>query len=649
MTDSRDGAQGGLRPFLLSDLSRSELWDALRRERGYDTDVAATIWDGQANLRWSLEQLANETLDRAGLDIDVRAYLLAFPADDSKAEPVIEPPRGHFDRSKLTTVMRLAAKRHKREVKEVLASEEDGHVGPDGRIEIDELPTYLAALESRTRRRTLAEKLAAARRSPDWTFYVGLGVIIDDQQVFPVLGVPREAWQELPKLRDDAGDEFLTARSFQEAMITSVLDAASRELDRRSPGDSVKADPDAILRLAADLFVSSVVAQTGQQLAFGALQAFDAVSAQPYEGRAGTGSVMLVQPGHPDIDAAIQLEHPVPIGRTRAFRKVLEMSDPSTHLLCDGREVFAVGTIAGDATRTDHRFTVIIAGNGSWELWDGDTPYLRVDNGVPSMPRERLDEEEFEHTVDRVFPEISDRNGRYLWRIAQACATQAHGTMLVVHPEADAETDRLQPQGYAIRPARLAGSALAAATGIDGAVLVSPDGRCHGVGVILDGVATGTGDPSRGARYNSAIRYLAGAGKGAMVIIVSEDGKIDLLPKTKRRVRRATVQKAVDRLVAASAEGEEIEAFARADRAVERIEFYLNQEQCDLVNEAREAVEGRAWGEDRLRRQFIPIAPDPAMDDSYFVDRAQAEAAEEAAEVAARAASKADASTDATD
>lgn len=583
------------------------------------------MWDGQASFRWSLEQLANETLDRAGMDLDVRAYLFAFPADDSEAEPRIEPARGHFDRSKLTTVMRLAAKRHKREKKAVLADEQNGAYGPDGRVDAEELPTYLAALESRTRRRTLAEKLAVARRSPDWVFYVGLGVTLGSQQVFPVVGLPREAWQELPALRDDAEDEFLTARSFQEAVVTAVLDAASRELDRQTPGDAVKADPDAILRLAADQFVSAVVARTGQPMAYGALQAFDAVSAQPYEGRAGTGSILLVGQDHPDVDTTIRLEHPVPIGRTRAFRKVLEMSDPALHLLCDGRDVYALGAIGGEATRTDHRFTVTIAGNGSWELFDGGVSYLRVDNGIPSMPRERLDEEEFEHTVDRVFPAISDRNGRYLWRIAQACAGQAHGTMLVVHPDADAETDRLQPQGYAIKPVRLTGAALAAATGIDGAVLVSPDGRCHGVGVILDGVATGTGDPSRGARYNSAIRYLAGAGKGAMVIIVSEDGKIDLLPKTKRRVRRATVQRAVDRLVAASAEGEELESFVRADRAVERIEFYLNQEQCDAVNDAREAVEGRAWGEDRLRRQFIPIAPDPAMDDSYFVDRQKVE------------------------
>ena len=61
-------------------------------------------------------------------------------------------------------------------------------------------------------------------------------------------------------------------------------------------------------------------------------------------------------------------------------------------------------------------------------------------------------------------------------------------------------------------------------------------GRVPGhVGVILDGAATGTGDISRGARYNSAIRYLAGRGKGSMVIIVSEEKPTRMRANAKRK------------------------------------------------------------------------------------------------------------------
>ncbi|GAA4896292.1 diadenylate cyclase [Tessaracoccus lubricantis] len=563
------------------------------------------LWEGQARFRRSLEQVANDVLDAAGVDIDPRAFLVALPISPD-GDVLVEPQRGHFDRTILKQASTLATRRLNKLVR-------------DGELD-DDSQAHLAALESRTRRRVVADKLDAAARATGRVHFVGLGVRIGEHLAFPVLALHADPWQELPQLPDDADDAFLTARSFQEAVVTTVLDVASRELDRQSPGQVVRADTEAVLRAAADSFVSAVVARTGQDHAFGAMQAFDAVAATRYEGRAGKGTLVLAPAADDTVTRIITLEHPVPIGRTRGLRKILELSGPGLHLLCDGREVYGLGTFDNGAR--GHTFGVRISGDGSWELWDDDVPFLRVDNGIPVMPRDLLDEDEFAITVERVFPNVSARNARILWRVAVACSQQAHGTMLVVHPEADREAARLLPQAYAITPTRLSDRALEAATSIDGAVLVSPDGRCHAVGVILDGLATGTGDPARGARFSSAIRYLAGAGKGAMVIIVSEDGRIDLLPKSKRRVRRATVQRAVDRLVTTAAEGEDPEAFTRADRAVEKIEFYLNQEQCDAVNAAREAVESREWGEARVRRQYIPIAPDPAMDDSYFVDRA---------------------------
>ena len=573
-----------------------------------DPTVNAELWEGQATYRRSLEQVANDVLDAAGTGLDARAFVVGIPLDRD-AGVVVEPARGHFDRAIVAQSTHLGTRRFNKLLRDDDATAENS-------------PTYLAALEARTRRRAVADKLDAAARAGGRIHFVGVGVTIGDHTVFPVLALQEDQWKELPQLPDDAGDDFLTARSFQEAVINSVLDVASRELDRQIPGSLVRIDPEFVLRSAADLFVSAVVARTGQELAFGALQAFDAVSAQPYEGRAGKGSLLLASRGGEGIKTVMSLEHPVPIGRAQSLRKVLELSAGDLHLLCDGREVYGLGKLEEGSTR-EHTFVARISGNGSWELWDGDVPFLRVDNGVAAMPRELLDEDEFSVTVDRVFPEVSARNARYLWQIARAALQQPHGTMLVVHPEAESEAQRLLPQAYAITPSRLGPEALSAATGIDGAVLVSPDGKCHAVGVILDGLATGTGDPSRGSRFSSAIRYLAGAGRGAMVIIVSEDGKIDLLPKTKRRVRRATVQRAVDRLVAAASDGEDGDRFLRADRAVEAIEFYLNQDQCDAVNAAREEVEGRQWDQARVRRQYVPIAPDPAMDDSYFVDRAQ--------------------------
>ncbi|HSO70553.1 MAG TPA: hypothetical protein VLQ67_13060, partial [Arachnia sp.] len=229
----------------------------------------AELWEGQATYRRSLEQVANDVLDAAGTGLDARAFVVGIPLDRD-AGVVVEPARGHFDRAIVAQSTHLATRRFNKLLRDDNATAENS-------------PTYLAALEARTRRRAVADKLDAAARASGRIHFVGVGVTIGEHTVFPVLALQEDQWKELSQLPDDAGDDFLTARSFQEAVINSVLDVASRELDRQIPGSLVRIDPEFVLRSAADLFVSAVVARTGQELAFGALQAFDAVSAQPYE------------------------------------------------------------------------------------------------------------------------------------------------------------------------------------------------------------------------------------------------------------------------------------------------------------------------------------------------------------------------------
>ena len=68
-------------------------------------------------------------------------------------------------------------------------------------------------------------------------------------------------------------------------------------------------------------------------------------------------------------------------------------------------------------------------------------------------------------------------------------------------------------------------------TAIDGAVLLGPDGVCHAIGVILDGLAGDRGDPERGARFNSAVRYVDSRQEVCLAIVVSEDKTLDVIEK----------------------------------------------------------------------------------------------------------------------
>ena len=105
--------------------------------------------------------------------------------------------------------------------------------------------------------------------------------------------------------------------------------------------------------------------------------------------------------------------------------------------------------------------------------------------------------------------------------------------MLVITPEAERETQRLAAQSTVIEPVMVSQDIIAHLSSVDGAILISPQGIVYSFGVILDGKATKNGNSTRGARYNSAIRYVDGERNrriGCLALIVSEDGYVDLYP-----------------------------------------------------------------------------------------------------------------------
>src|SRR5438093_663242 len=57
---------------------------------------------------------------------------------------------------------------------------------------------------------------------------------------------------------------------------------------------------------------------------------------------------------------------------------------------------------------------------------------------------------------------------------------------------------------------------------------IDHDGKCHGIGVILDGLAGDGENPARGARYNSAVRYLR-RNPDSLIVVVSEDRTVDTI------------------------------------------------------------------------------------------------------------------------
>jgi hypothetical protein len=113
------------------------------------------------------------------------------------------------------------------------------------------------------------------------------------------------------------------------------------------------------------------------------------------------------------------------------------------------------------------------------------------------------------------------------------------------------------------------------------------------------------------------------------VIIVSEDGMIDLLPNLRRQVSRPSVEAVVHDVEAAITEDPDYELFFRHWEHLESLAFYLTAEQCARANAARKSLEEHranpdphdASGLGRITHVgWVPFKPDPTMDASYFLN-----------------------------
>ena len=259
-------------------------------------------------------------------------------------------------------------------------------------------------------------------------------------------------------------------------------------------------------------------------------------------------------------------------------------------------------------------------GDGVWELHHASVPLATVQFGTPRLPEQRLRRERLDDISSRVFREC---DSDALWALATAAADAEHGTMLVISERAGEEAARLGNQALTVEPTRLDDSLVRQVTSIDGAVLVDPAGRCHAIGVILDGTATGAGDRSRGARYNSAVKYLASAGgTPTVILLVSEDGMINLLPDLRPRMRRTDLDSMFAELrEAAAIEPVHPERFYKAYRRVEAAAFYLSSDQIEEVNALRDDHWERRMAEGaNIRVIEAPLRPNPEMADEYLID-----------------------------
>ena len=310
----------------------------------------------------------------------------------------------------------------------------------------------------------------------------------------------------------------------------------------RTPINSALTDSgmNEVLRIAAATFVGRAIQAVCNPVPdppgnytnpFDLFNICDYISSLNYEGGASTGKIIVGDKNNPNFDMRLELAAPIGLYEYRKVRKLLEMASRDLGLYTDGHKILGLGKPRKSIRGEDQSFLSIhFGGLHKWELIHRSKSLLAIEYGIPGLPKPKINRNAFDDLLQRTFsgttPDILDK----LWKIVDAATGQKHGALLIISSDAGSEAERLNNQSTKIKPTELDESLVRNVTSIDGAALLDVAGICHAIGVILDGEAVSDGTSVRGARYNSAVRYVKRSNGKCVAIIISEDGMVNLYP-----------------------------------------------------------------------------------------------------------------------
>jgi hypothetical protein len=354
-------------------------------------------------------------------------------------------------------------------------------------------------------------------------------VWVNDYLVFVVLQFNKEAYFSHYTLASRPAWQAISAPvSLLEATVTEFMNDCSKSLRETefSTGKSIMdRDYSEVLRSAGKRFMYTPASSN-----HGLFDACNSISILKYEGNEGIGSMLLSRRNHPDIYQLISLDTPVSMRDYRSVRKLLELAEGNVRLLSDALNVYGLGSLKpGHDFSSAEIFQVNFTKHYTWEFMHAGHIMMRVTYGLPSLPKGQIDEQKFRHDIGLTFPDIPEVNIQKLWLLVHEITRLRHGTMVVISEGAAAEATRLDKQGFKLMPVSISPGFIRLLTQIDGALLLDTEGKCHAIGVILDGLASDRGDAARGARYNSAIRYVETSTHACLAVVLSEDGLINVI------------------------------------------------------------------------------------------------------------------------
>ncbi len=458
-------------------------------------------------------------------------------------------------------------------------------------------------------------------------FFVAYPTKVEEYLVFTVLKIDKTIYDSYYSLtKTKWNDRYTIFRSFIESSISVFLAECTYALKNPdSHNDCIRRNSSELLREAGKDFMYTVSTAGGNSDGLhGLFDLCNEISSLKYENSIGLGNIIIAPKEHKNIKMDVEFKEPIFLRDHRKVRKILELTDEETSVIADSAYIYGLGNIVGNYnTKEECIFTISFTNHYKWSIAHDDNELMEVENTIPSVISEKISQDKFYKDFPRIFENPMRKQIDDIWEITLEAIKQKKGSLIIVCNNAKEEAKRLVSQCIPIEPIKVNNETIKKFASIDGGILIDEKGICYAIGVILDGIATNKGDSSRGSRFNSAIRYYEYFGKenSIMIVVVSEDGMINIIPNLKPQIKKSIISEGIKELEGFLENGNiSIKRFNHIMTFFKSIKFYLTNEECNKINKLRDDIYTRFPSDFAMVRiVFSDLEPDKEMNQSYYL------------------------------
>lgn len=540
------------------------------------------MWEYQHTFKIEIEVKFNSVLKAAGFDGKSKVFLIGVKAPSSAAHfPIcLWPEDGSLPFEIFSGI--------NEEIESNIPNHPMQNVIFGDKPSMDDLPENIRKLVVRD---IVTKRLVSYSEAKNLEHFVSFPQKLNDYHVCAVAFLPIQELKKWKKVQVEEQDRYSFDKktyeiNFIDFIATAIMQEAARELSMPQPGrfhNLSFRDDQELLRTSAKNFVSKVASEIDVVYSQNLFRYMCSIAELFYERNEGFGKIIFDK--SKEHNFFIEFENEIPLSNFRWSRKILEACNEGFALLADCQNICGIIDTNKYFNETSYDILEVqFYGYGRWQMHQNGEPILGVSHGMPTLVKPTILEARFKENLELVF-DNENINIERIWQIYSEISSLNEGCMIIVSEDAESESRRLLTQGMKIVPTELEGKLLGSVSKIDGTVMLGLDGKCYGIGYILDGLTNDACKSERGSRYNSAIRYIKNSEKKRLAVVFSEDRTLDIVPLLPPKQSSQEIELAIENL-----EGSNLENFHEYRNFLDLKRFYLSQYQCDRINIALERI-----------------------------------------------------------